>query len=151
MRPLRVLLASGTLACGSSSGGPTQSPDPEAGPSNAAAGCYNVRPGERPSSDVSLPTFIELSLDQAPGFVSPGRLAVHEPRAATPAAPISWWIPRASTQIELVLGGGYTGYAFSLRAGSAATWVGQGTYFADFGVEPTPPPLPLTLTPASCS
>jgi hypothetical protein len=100
---------------------------------------------------VSLPTLIELSRDPAPGFVEPGRLAVKEPSVAEPRAPISWWAPGAGGSLDLVLGGGYTGYSFSLRSVAQRSWVGEGTYFADFGVEPTPGRLPVGLTPRSCS
>jgi hypothetical protein len=100
---------------------------------------------------VSLPTLIELSREPAPGFVEPGRLAVKEPSVDEARAPISWWAPGAGGSLELVLGGGYTGYSFSLRSVAQRGWVGEGEYFADFGVEPTPARLPVRLTPRSCS
>lgn len=96
-----------------------------------------------------LPALIELSREPAPHFVAPGRLAVHEPGAVEPRAPISWWVPRGTVELDLVLGGGYTGYTFALKA-EGSGWVGKGTYFADFGIEPTPPSLPARLTPQTC-
>jgi hypothetical protein len=150
MRPLVVLFAIGALACGSSPGAPNVPVDPEAAPANPAAGCFGVQLTGEPAADVSLPGFIELSLDPAPGFVNPGRLAVREPKAVTPRAPISWWIPTGKAEIELVLGGGFTGYNFLLRPAERGSWTGQGTYFADFGVEPAPGPLIARLTPAAC-
>ncbi len=125
-------------------------PDPDAafGP---IFGCYTVQWRGKPAPDVSLPTLIELSRDPAPGFVEPGRLAVREPGGSEPRAPISWWVPGGPASLELVLGGGFTGYSFSLRSAGQRSWVGEGTYFADFGVEPAPGPLPIRLTPHGCS
>ncbi len=147
MRSLLVLLTVGLFAC--STHEPVDPPlDPQASPSNQT-GCFAVNFSGDPAPDVSLPNFIELSLDPAPGFVTPGRLAVREPKAATASAPISWWTAQGSDQIELVLGGGYTGYTFSLQPAPDG-WAGQGTYFADFGVEPKPSPLSLRLISDAC-
>lgn len=116
----------------------------------ALAGCYTVVLGETPAADVSLPALVELTQDPAPGFVDPGRLAVKEPGAAQPRAPISWWAPGSGGTLQLVLGGGYTGYSFSLQPAGPGSWSGEGAYFADFGVEPAPGPLPLRLTHRRC-
>jgi hypothetical protein len=53
--------------------------------------------------------------------------------------------------LDLVLGGGFTGYSFTLRSVAHGSWIGEGKYFADFGVEPTPPALPIRLAARSCS
>ncbi len=125
-------------------------PDPDAA-SGTIPGCYAVKLQGKPAADVSLPTLIELSREPAAGFVEPGRLAVREPGTSEPRAPISWWVPGAGDSFELVLGGGYTGYSFALRADTRGGWSGAGEYYADFGVLPEPGPLPLQLTPRSCS
>ena len=149
MRPLLVLVALSSMACASSPGEPGPSLDPQSTPSSAV-GCFALQLTQPPSPDVSLPALIELTDDPAPGWVTPGHLAVREPNSATPKAPVSWWMPHGPTELELVLGGGYTGYTFSLQATPEGAWVGEGTYCADFGLEPAPPPLPLRLTPAAC-
>jgi hypothetical protein len=124
-------------------------PDPEV-TFGAIPGCYGVQLGGEPAADVSLPTLVELSTEPAPLFVDPGRLAVKEPGTTEPRAPISWWAPGSAGSLDLVLGGGYTGYIFALRPAGQGSWVGKGAYFADFGLEPTPEPLPLRLIPQSC-
>jgi hypothetical protein len=151
MRHLHVLIASIflTAACASSPADPREPLDPTAVPSQTA-GCFAVQLGGEPSPDVSLPALIQLTREPAPGFVTPGRLAVREPGAEIPRAPISWWIPMGADMLELVLGGGYTGYVFSLRSDAGAGWTGEGTYFADMGLEPTPAALPLRLRPTTC-
>jgi hypothetical protein len=138
-----------TAACASSPAAPTQPIDRQAVPAQAA-GCFAIQLGGRPSPDVSLPIMIELTEEPAPGFVEPGRFAVREPGATTPRAPISWWMPQGSGAIQLVLGGGYTGYSFSLNATSGGAWAGEGVYWADMGLEPAPGPLPIRLAPRSC-
>jgi hypothetical protein len=127
---------------------PTVDPDVALGD---IPGCYTVQPEGTPAADVSLPSLIELSPDPAPLFVDPGRFAVREPGNSGRRAPISWWAPGAGDSIELVLGGGYTGYSFSLRPAGHGSWAGEGKYFADFGVLPEPGPLPLRLAPRGCS
>jgi hypothetical protein len=126
---------------------PAPDPDVAAG---AVFGCYTVQPAAKPAPDVSLPTLIELSRDPAPGWVEPGRFAVKEPGSSEPKAPISSWTPGGAGSIQLVLGGGFTGYSFSLRSTGQGDWIGQGEYFADFGQEPAPEPLPIRLTRRSC-
>jgi hypothetical protein len=116
----------------------------------AIPGCYTVVLGGTPATDVSLPALIELTREPAPLFTDPGRLAVKEPGVSEPRAPISWWAPGSGGTLQLVLGGGYTGYSFSLRSAGQGRWAGKGTYFADFGVEPKPAPLPVRLTARSC-
>jgi hypothetical protein len=147
MRPLLVLIALASLACGPYPIAPDPAADPRA---DRAGGCYTVHVTGQVAPDASLPGLIELSSEAAPGFVTPGRLAVRELGTASPRAPISWWIPQGSGKLDLVLGGGYTGYSFSLEAVRGGAWVGEGTYFADFGVLPTPEPLTLRLTPIGC-
>jgi hypothetical protein len=93
---------------------------------------------------------IELADEPAPGFVEAGWFKVREPGPGEPRAPISSWRPLDSRTIELVLGGGYTGYMFRLRQIIEGGWIGQGVYFADFGVEPTPAELEITLHPQAC-
>jgi hypothetical protein len=148
MRCLTVWFIALALACSSPPADPSSSPGP-APSRNLVSKCYRLHLGGTPSPDVALPAVIELSRDPAPHFVEPGRLAVHEPGVREPQAPVSWWIPRSSDLIELVLGGGYTGYSFQLKP-AGDDWVGQGTYFADFGLEPTPGSLPLRLRPQRC-
>ena len=62
-------------ACASSTADPDPSPDAAPG---FAATCYTLHPGGTPAADAVLPAIIELSAEPAPGFVEPGRLAVHE-------------------------------------------------------------------------
>ncbi len=150
MRPLSVWFIALALACSSPPVDPSSSPNP-APSRNLVSNCYRLHLGGTPSPDVVLPAVIELSRDPAPHFVEPGRLAVREPGIREPQAPVSWWIPRSNDVIELVLGGGYTGYSFQLKPAGQYDWVGQGTYFADFGLEPTPGPLPLRLSPQPCA
>jgi hypothetical protein len=149
MRPVIVCLTALFAACASSAIDPSSSPDPDASP-GIQTNCYSVLTQGTPAPDVRLPTLIQLSPEAAPGFVEPGRLAVREPGGKPPMAPISWWIPRGTNRMELVLGGGYTGYTFELHAAEHGAWVGTGSYFADFGVDPTPVPLSIQLTPRSC-
>lgn len=149
MRPAVVCLSVLLAACASSSADPSPVPDSNATP-GTQAGCYSVMIHGTPASDVQLPTLIQLSHDPAPNFVEPGRLAIREPGAKSPLAPISWWIPRGNDAMELVLGGGFTGYSFDLRSAEQGAWVGPGTYCADFGVEPTPESLSIRLVPRSC-
>ena len=149
MRPHLVLFAAVLLAsCSSPATDSTPGPDPEVS-TGAIPGCYAVVLGGTPAPDVYLPTLIELSAEPAPLWVEPGHLLVGEPGTAEPVAPLSWWAPGSSGTIQLVLGGGFTGYSFSLRQ-QQGRWRGIGTYFADFGVKPTPGPLPLELSPRSC-
>ena len=147
--PIVLLTALLVSSCSSPVGESRSAPGPEA-TFGAVPGCYTVELGGTPAADVSLPTLIELSRDPAPGFVEPGRLAVREPGATNPRAPISWWIPGSAGSLDLVLGGGFTGYSFALRPAGGGGWTGEGAYFADFGVEPAPEPLPLQLVPRSC-
>lgn len=151
MRPLLVLFAVLTgVACASPVADQNPTPDPNATPGPDSQ-CYIVQLGGQPAADAAVPALIELTRDPAPAFIAPeGRLAVREPGAREPRAPLSWWAPRGNDKIELVLGGGYTGYRFELEPGGGGSWMGQGTYFADFGVLPAPPPLPLRLTPRRC-
>ena len=143
----RAWLITSIMACSSPPDAPSSAPDPAV---NLASQCFTLELGGTPSPDVRLPLVIELSREPAPNFVEPGRLAVREPGAIEPRAPISWWVPRGSDAIELVLGGGYTGYGFDLKSSGRGGWVGQGTYFADFGLEPAPAPLPTRLVPSRC-
>jgi hypothetical protein len=147
--PLVVLTSFVLTACASPAAEQGAAPDP-----NAALGplddCFTLQLGGTPAPDVALPGIIRLSRDPAPGFVEPGRLAVIEPGITEPQAPVSWWVPSGANALQLVLGGGYTGYSFALKSLGGGVWAGQGTYFADFGVEPTPPSLPLRLGPRSC-
>jgi hypothetical protein len=130
-------------ACASPVANGNTSPDPEA--TAAATGCYAVTTSGTPSFDAPLPGLIQLLDQPAPGFVNTERLAVVEPGPGEPRAPISSWQPNTDGTIELVLGGGYTGYVFTLRRENRVGWKGDGVYFADFQVEPTPPRLPITL------
>jgi hypothetical protein len=149
MRPTLVLFAAVSAACASSAS--DANPLPDRNPTaSAGSRCYALAFGQAPASDVTLPSLIELSREQAPGFVEPGRLAVREPGTDSPRAPISWWRERDGGELELVLGGGYTGYSFVVRPSGDGGWTGTGTYFADFGVEPTPPPLAIRLNPTRC-
>ena len=150
MRSHLVLLAAVLLSsCSSSATDSTPVPGPDVS-TGGIPGCYSVVLGGTPADDVYLPTLVELSAEQAPLWVEPGHLQVREPGNAEPVAPLSWWAPGSGGTIQLVLGGGYTGYSFSLRQ-QQGRWRGTGTYFADFGVEPTPALLPLELSPRSCS
>ena len=151
MRTPLVVFASVISAACSSSPVAESLPAPGADVSaGAISGCYAVLLGGRPSSDVTLPTLVELSRDPAPGFLEPGRFAVREPGTSEPRAPISSWAPGSGGTLELSLGGGYTGYNFTLRSAGPGSWTGKGAYFADFGVEPKPAPLPVRLTHRSC-
>ncbi len=150
MRTPLVLLTSVIFsACSTpvSESSPTPNPDVVLG---AVPGCYAIQLHGTPSPDVSLPTLIELSSDPAPGFVEPGRFAVREPGSSEPRAPISSWAPGSGGTLDLSLGGGYTGYNFTLRSAGQGSWTGKGVYFADMGLEPKPGLLPLRLTPRSC-
>jgi hypothetical protein len=136
-------------ACASPVANGNPSPDRDAAPS-VSSRCFAVVPSATPAPDVALPTMIELADEPAPGFVEPGRFKVVEPAPGEPRAPISSWRPLSPGIIELVLGGGYTGYVFTLRQVVEGGWIGEGVYFADFGVEPTPPNLEVTLHPQAC-
>lgn len=150
MRKLLVVFASMlTAACSSPVAEPSPSPDADAA-AGTIPGCYSVVLGGRPASDVSLPSLIELSPEPAPLFVDPGRFLVDEPGVTERRAPISWWTPGSGGTLEVVLGGGYTGYSFLLRPAKQGGWFGEGAYFADFGVLPEPGPLPVRLVPLSC-
>jgi hypothetical protein len=149
VRSLLILALSTVSACTPSPLGPAPAPDPKEG-SGGASQCFALHLGGTPSPDVALPAVIELTREPAPGFVEPGRLAVREPAGAPPRAPISWWIPQGRDVIELVLGGGYTGYKFALTSAPGGGWTGTGTYFADFGLDPAPAPLPLRLSATAC-
>jgi hypothetical protein len=152
MRTPLVLLTSMISAACSSSPVAESLPSPGAdAAAGAIPGCYAVVLGGTPSSDVTLPTLVELSRDPAPGFVEPGRFAVREPGTSEPRAPISSWAPGTGGTLELSLGGGYTGYNFTLRSAGPGSWTGKGAYFADMGLEPRPGPLPIRLTARSCS
>ena len=152
MRTPLVLFTSVVAAACSSSPVAESLPSPGADAvAGAVPGCYAVVLGGTPAADVSLPALIHLTREPAPLFVDPGRLAVKEPGASEPKAPVSWWAPGSGGTIELVLGGGYTGYSFSLRPAGQGGWSGPGAYFADFGVEPKPAALPVHLTPRNCS
>jgi hypothetical protein len=150
MRSHLVLFTALFLSSCSSSPVTESSPAPDADvTAGAVTGCYAVVLGGSTAPHVSLPTLIELAPEQAPFFVEPGHLAVREPGTVEPRAPVSWWAPGSGGTIQLVLGGGFTGYSFSLRQ-DQGRWRGTGSYFADFGIEPTPGPLPLELSPRSC-
>lgn len=146
--PIVLFTAVAMLSCSSPVAESRRAPGPDV-LSGTMAGCYTVELGATPAPDVSLPTLIELSMDPAPGFVDPGRLAVKEPGSSEPRAPISSWAPGSAGTLDLELGGGFTGYSFSLRAARAG-WVGQGKYWADFGVDPAPALLPVRLLARSC-
>jgi hypothetical protein len=151
MRTPLVLLTSMISAACSSSPVAESLPLPGAeAAAGAIPGCYAVVLGGTPASDVTLPALVELSRDPAPGFVEPGRFAVREPGTSEPRAPFSSWAPGSGGTLDLVLGGGYTGYSFALRSAGPGSWTGKGAYFADFGVEPKPAPLPVRLTHRSC-
>lgn len=149
MRKALVLLTlAATLACGSSptSPVPDSTPDPAV---DLGAQCFALQTSGTVAPGFILPRLIELTRQPAPNFVEPGRFAVREPGVKEPRAPISWWRPTGSSSLELVLGGGYTGYTFSLTR-SGAAWVGPGEYCADVGLEPAPEQLGLRLTRQSC-
>ena len=151
MRTPLVLFASLLSAACSSSPMAESLPPPGADAAvGAIPGCYTVVLGGTPASDVTLPALIHLTRDAAPLFVDPGHFAVEEPGVSEPRAPFSWWAPGSGGTLQLVLGGGYTGYSFSLRSAGQGRWAGKGAYFADIGVEPKPAPLPVRLTPRSC-
>ena len=147
--PVVLFTALIVSSCSSPVGESRPAPDPEV-TFDAIAGCYSVQLEGEPATDVSLPTLIELATEPAPSFVDPGRNAVKEPGTTEPRAPISWWAPGSAGSLDLVLGGGYTGYSFSLQPVGQGSWEGRGSYFADFGVEPAPEPLQLRLVPRSC-
>jgi hypothetical protein len=146
---LVLLCLAGSAACGSSPTDPAPDSSPDPVDFDLGARCFAVRTTGAVAPDARLPGLIELSREPAPYFVEPGRLAVREPAGGELRAPVSWWRPTGKASLELVLGGGFTGYMFSLTR-SGAAWVGQGTYFADFGVEPVPEKLALRLTRQSC-
>lgn len=146
---LIILTVLVSAACSSSVVSPDGIPEPSIAPS-VASGCYVLQLGAKPSPDVQLPALIELSNDAAPGFVEPGRFAVGEPGSAARLAPISYWRPNETGELELSLGGGFTGYTFRLEAAGSGDWVGEGIYCADFGLLPAPPPLPARLIPTAC-
>ena len=149
MRKVLVLLTLAvTLACGSS---PT-TPIPESTPDPAvdlSAQCFALEISGTVAPGFSFPQLIELTRQPAPNFIEPGRFAVREPGMKEPRAPISWWTPTGNSSLELVLGGGFTGYTFSLTR-SGTGWAGQGEYCADFGLEPPPEQLGLRLIRQSC-
>jgi hypothetical protein len=147
--PIVLITALLVSSCSSPAGESRPAADPEVS-FGAIPGCYGVQLGGEPAPDVSLPTLVELSTEAAPLFVEPGRFAVKEPGTTEPRAPISWWAPGSAGSLDLVLGGGYTGYGFTLRSAGGGGWTGKGAYFADFGIEPAPEPLPLQLVPRSC-
>jgi hypothetical protein len=152
MRAPLVLFTSIIAAACSSSPVAESLPSPDAEASTGSIpGCYLVVLGGTPSADVTLPTLIELSREPAPGFVEPGRFAVREPGGSEPRAPISSWAPGSGGTLDLSLGGGYTGYNFTLRSAGQGSWTGKGVYFADMGLEPRPGPLAMRLMPRSCS
>ena len=138
-----------SAACSSPVSESTPVPEADAA-AGSIPGCYTVVLGGKPADDVSLPTLIELSSEPATMFLDPGRFAVKEPGAPVPKAPFSWWTPASGGGLEVALGGGYTGYTFSLRPSGQGSWSGEGAYCADFGVLPEPGPLPVRLTPRSC-
>ena len=147
--PLVLLTSLLVSACSSPVSESLPAPDPEVA-LGSVPGCYSIQLKGTPSRDVSLPTLIELSRDPAPGFVEPGRFAVREPGRSEPRAPISSWAPGRGATLDLSLGGGYTGYNFTLRSAGPGTWEGKGEYFADMGLEPRPGPLPVRLTSRNC-
>jgi len=150
MRIPFVLLGILIVSCSSSVTETSSTADPQV-VFRGVSGCYRVQTEGPVAADVSLPTLIELSDEPAPLFVDPGpRLAVKEPGTRQAKAPISWWAPGAAGSLDLVLGGGYTGYSFSLQSAGGGRWAGRGSYFADIGVDPMPPPLPLRLSPLRC-
>ena len=148
-RHIVLLAALLSSSCSSSVTDSTPGPGPDVA-LGAIPGCYAVVLGGTPAPDVSLPILIALTREPAPLFVDPGRLAVKEPGVSEPRAPISWWAPVSGGTLQLVLGGGYTGYSFTLRSAGPGSWSGKGIYFADIGVEPKPAPLPVRLTSRSC-
>jgi hypothetical protein len=150
LKPLVLLFLASTLACASSTTGPVPESTPAPpGSFDLGAHCFRLHLTGVVAPDATLPRLIELTRQPAPYFVEPGRLLVREPGGGEPRAPISWWRPTSASSLELVLGGGYTGYSFSLiRAGAA--WEGEGTYWADVGLEPTPDQLGLRLTRETC-
>ena len=137
-----------TLACGSSPTSPVSesTPDPAV---DLSAQCFALEISGAVAPGFSLPHLIELTRQPAPNFIEPGRFVVREPGVEEPRAPISWWMPTGNSSLELVLGGGFTGYTFSLT-GTGTGWAGQGEYCADFGLEPPPEQLGLRLIRQSC-
>jgi hypothetical protein len=147
--PVVWLAALTFTACASPVASGNQSPDPDAAPGFNSQ-CYTVVPAATPAPDVRLPDLIELVDEPAQGFLEPGYLAVREPGVAEPKAPVSSWRRLGPGTIELGLGGGFTGYVFTLHQDIEGGWAGDGVYFADFGVEPAPPRLALILNPRNC-
>jgi hypothetical protein len=147
--PLVLFAVLSVAACSSPVAEPNATPDPNAAPGPGST-CYTLHLGGTPAPDVTLPTVIELSRDPAPGFVDQGRFVVREPGVGEPRAPVSWWVPRGAGALELVLGGGFTGYTFDLMQTPEGDWEGEGIYCSDMGVLPAPAPLPVRLTPSSC-
>ena len=149
MLKLLVLISLAVVAA--CTGSPTDpAPESASKPADFDLGgqCFAVHTTGEVADDFILPRLIQLTQRPAPNFVDPGRFAVWEP-SGEPRAPISWWRPTGDSSIELVLGGGYTGYTFSLeRAGDA--WVGQGKYCSDMGLEPPPDELAVRLTRQNC-
>jgi hypothetical protein len=148
--PLVMFASMISVACSSSPVAESLPPPSVDAAAGAISGCYTVALGGTPAVDVTLPALIQLTRDPAPLFVDPGHLAVKEPGVSEPVAPISWWAPGSGGTLHLVLGGGYTGYSFSLRPAGQGRWSGKGEYFADIGVEPTPARLPVRLTRRGC-
>lgn len=147
-RMLVLISLAASAACSASTTSPPPEDNPYSGDFDLGGRCFAVHTTGEVAADFVLPRLIELTHRPAPNFLEPGRFAVREP-AGEPRAPISWWQPTGEASIELVLGGGYTGYTFSLtRAGAA--WVGQGKYCADVGLEPQPDELTLRLTRQNC-
>ena len=147
-RILVLISLAAIAACSASTTAPGES-SPDADGFNPEGRCFAVHTTGEVAAGFVFPRVIELTREPAPHFVEPGPLAVREPGVREPRVPISWWRPTGDSSIELVLGGGYTGYTFSLaRAGDA--WVGQGKYCADFGLEPAPKEVALRLTPQDC-
>ncbi len=143
-----ISLAAGA-ACSASTTSPAVESSPGAPGFDPGGRCFAVQTTGEVAPDFVFPRIIQLTREPAPNFVEPGPLAVREPAVREPRAPISWWRPTGEGSIELVLGGGFTGYSFSLtRAGAA--WVGQGKYCADFGLEPAPKEVTLRLTRQDC-
>jgi hypothetical protein len=150
MRVPLVLLGTLIVSCSSSVTETSNNADPTV-VFRALLGCYGLQIGGPVAADVTLPTLIQLTDEPAPLFVDPGpRLAVKEPGTRQARAPISWWALAPSGSLDLILGGGYTGYSFSLESAGGGRWTGVGSYFADIGVDPTPAPLPLRLSPVRC-
>jgi hypothetical protein len=149
MRTRLVLFAPILLACSSPVGESLATPEPEAS-AGSVPGCYSLALDGTPAEFV-LPAAIELSTEPAPGSLDPLRFAVRELGGGEPRAPISSWALDLEGTLELVLGGGFTGYTFSLRPAGDGGWEGIGEYCSDMGVLPEPERLPLRLVRRSCS